>query len=416
MATANDHGEQAGSASPSPASSAGGSTSTGDGAEDHLLAEAAGDETNTQLNLGGAYGHRVEVTLVPDFPDGDPRNIPPPNGTLTPYRVVFVLHRPGVPLSGEYEFSMAPDREGNSHLILRAPAAMIRVDHVDETNRPGTFTVHPNKSGFLGRVEAQLDATSFDDALQAAYSGMASILSSWSLHLDVPLRVFQVICTQEATARTITSVVVPFPERPLVVRTRSHSTRELRAHASLYREALNSNSAPYQYLCLYKIIEGIRLRRVHVRNSPARTNRDAVRASEVVPRTEEEFVPWLNRLYYVRPIWQTADFKTLFPPPVRRWKFGRIVDETLLPLRDSVAHALTEKGAVRLSVDEFLHTRAVEAWLPLTKLMARRMLKNEFPDEFLADLGEDGNIVKRAEPAFSDTAPTGPISVTQEND
>jgi hypothetical protein len=37
--------------------------------------------------------------------------------------------------------------------------------------------------------------------------------------------------------------------------------------------------------------------------------------------------------------------------------------------------------------------REVYKWLPLTKCIVRRMLKNEFPDEFLSYIKEDGTVV-----------------------
>lgn len=51
---------------------------------------------------------------------------------------------------------------------------------------------------------------------------------------------------------------------------------------------------------------------------------------------------------------------------------------------------------VTLSADEALHLAKVSHWLPLLKCGVRRMLKNEFPNEYLPHLLEDGTIVDRA--------------------
>ena len=75
-------------------------------------------------------------------------------------------------------------------------------------------------------------------------------------------------------------------------------------------------------------------------------------------------------------------------------KFGDVIDKILAPLRVNVAHALSLKsGELTLSVDELLHTQQVNSWLPLTKCIVRRLLKDEFPNEFLCHLAEDGTIV-----------------------
>jgi hypothetical protein len=46
--------------------------------------------------------------------------------------------------------------------------------------------------------------------------------------------------------------------------------------------------------------------------------------------------------------------------------------------------------------DEALHLAKMSHWLPLLKCVVQRMLKNEFPDEYLPYLQEDGSIVDRA--------------------
>jgi len=41
-----------------------------------------------------------------------------------------------------------------------------------------------------------------------------------------------------------------------------------------------------------------------------------------------------------------------------------------------------------------LHTQQVSRWLSATKCIARRMLKNEFPSEFLSYVRDDGSFVR----------------------
>jgi hypothetical protein len=70
-----------------------------------------------------------------------------------------------------------------------------------------------------------------------------------------------------------------------------------------------------------------------------------------------------------------------------------LIDGELTDLRNDVAHALSDAtGNAALSVDEALHLDRVDTWLPLTKCIVRRMLKNEFPKEFMPWLHEDGTI------------------------
>ena len=74
--------------------------------------------------------------------------------------------------------------------------------------------------------------------------------------------------------------------------------------------------------------------------------------------------------------------------------FEYLIGNFLKPLRHDIAHTLLQgSGELTLSADELLHRKRLNEWLPLTKCMVRRMLKNEFPDEFLPYLKEDGTII-----------------------
>lgn len=84
---------------------------------------------------------------------------------------------------------------------------------------------------------------------------------------------------------------------------------------------------------------------------------------------------------------------SIFVPEVLGKKFGDVIDNILVPLRTDIAHSLSSgSGELRLSVDELLHTQKVNKWLPLTKCIVRRMLKDEFPKEFLSYVREDGTV------------------------
>jgi hypothetical protein len=63
-----------------------------------------------------------------------------------------------------------------------------------------------------------------------------------------------------------------------------------------------------------------------------------------------------------------------------------------------IAHAISsQSGELTLTVDELLHTRNLHKWLALTKCIVRRMLKNDFPTDFLAyTRGQDNYTVTTA--------------------
>ena len=180
----------------------------------------------------------------------------------------------------------------------------------------------------------------------------------------------------------------PFQTSPLVLRPGFALTPNFRGYASLYREALNSNSPVYQYLCYFKIIESVRERRKRLGGeAKARSETFARPSEEVFPSNSEELAPWLNALFTVRPPnWDEMVVESLLMPETAGKKFGTIIERQLIPLRTSIAHALFETAGLSLSVDVYETHEKVNRFLPATKCIVRRMLKNEFPSDFLAHL------------------------------
>ena len=72
-------------------------------------------------------------------------------------------------------------------------------------------------------------------------------------------------------------------------------------------------------------------------------------------------------------------------------KFGTVIDQYLQPLRVKIAHAVLDSGELTMIADDELGLEEVFKWLPLCKCIARHMLKNEFPKEFLPFLDAQGN-------------------------
>src|SRR5207249_4291519 len=139
---------------------------------------------------------RGGVLVRNEFPGDDARNKSPLGGSRGQYRVLFTLTRPGIVPVPEREFSFDPDIPGDSHLAVAAPAlkpvvgsAAITAIKIYAQTEDGSmvFTGHPNKRGFLGRLEAVLEADSFADAERRGFRAIASSLSNWSAQLDIPL-------------------------------------------------------------------------------------------------------------------------------------------------------------------------------------------------------------------------------------
>jgi hypothetical protein len=293
---------------------------------------------------------------------------------------------------------------GDSHIAITPPAVKPPADNpgankikVYSETDDGSFVFlgHANGRGFLDRLEAEFEAASFQDAEHKAYRALAPSLSNWAVHLDVPVHIWRIHITEQSTKNQQISIVNPFDDTPFALAAGGSMTTEFRAFAGLYREATNSNSAAYEFLCLFKIAEGVRNRRQRLAKEAAANGDKFTRPQERIPKEAAEFQPWLNAFYPLRRKWDEMALDSVFVAEARGRKINDLLDKELTDLRNDIAHTLSDTaGEVTLSVDEALHIDRVNHWLPLLKCIVRRILKNEFPSEYLPYLQEDGTIVE----------------------
>jgi hypothetical protein len=356
----------------------------------------------------GFGGHVQGLLMRPQFaPKNDPRNLIPVEGAPGDYIVVFTFARPGYVPSPEREFSMEPNIPGDSHLAMAPPAVRVtperpaikmhKIYTTTETGEVVVFVAHPNSRGFLGRLETKLRANNFTHAELKAQEAIAPALSNWSAHLDVPFWIWRTHLVEVASSAKLVIVTNPFPEVPFTLLGPGELTKELRAFASLYREALSTNSPTFSFLCWFKIAEGVRKRRERIAVERVKQGEKPIRPIERVPAKSEEFVPWLNALFPVRPgPWDRLTLDSIFVLEARGRKFNDLLDKELVDLRNDIGHAISDQsGEPALVADDALHIRRARRWLPLIRCLVRRMLKNEFPEEFLPYLREDGSIEAR---------------------
>jgi hypothetical protein len=354
------------------------------------------------LGFPGILMHLVTVGRSKANPNAS-CNSARPGGVPGQYKVMFVLSRPGFSVEPEYKYSFAGLVIGDSHLAITKPAFtnpsgdldQIRIDGISPDGQ-FRFTGLPNDKGFLSKIESDaFNANTFTDAEQKAYRALVPSLSYWSAELNIPLSVHQIESTECSTGNKQTSILPAYAGVPWAVMPTAKLEHEFMGCAGLYREALNTNSPPYRYLCLYKIIEAIRERRPRLADEAKQAGqKPRVFLLEDVPRKEQDFVPWLNAIFAIRPTWDEMVLRKIFVSGAIGRTFGYVIDSLLRPLRVKIAHALSEPtGALTMSADELLHMREVNHLLPLTTCIVRRMMKNEFPDQFLRHLKDDGTIV-----------------------
>jgi hypothetical protein len=209
-------------------------------------------------------------------------------------------------------------------------------------------------------------------------------LSNISAQLDTPLEIRQTDAVELRTGATQTRIITAPKFVALAIPPTLNMSVEYRACASLYREATISPSLRYRFLCYYKIIDGIYARR--------RRTGKITRVPEKLPLTLSDREAWLKAIF--APPLEIDEFilENTFPTEILGKKLTAVIEHNLQPIRLRIAHAVLSSGELVVSPDEPEEEREIIKWLPLTKCAARRLLKNEFPTEFLSYLGEDGSV------------------------
>ena len=327
---------------------------------------------------------------------GDPQPMQGAVGQPGRYRITVLLARPSYRELPETQQSFLGALKGDSHLAVTRPAMEPAEEGAVPKILAGTpegrfeFTAIANDAGYAGKLQSEpFDALNMDDAERKGYRAIAPALSSISAHLDIPLHIEQIEVEELRTGNQKVRIENPFMRVSMFIGVPVTLGDEFCHYASLYREGLNSNSPVYRYLCFFKIIEAIRARRKRLDALSKHTVR---RVGEVIPTQPSERTEWLNALFPARYNWDAFTFATIFKEEASGKKINYVVDKYLAPLRNEIAHPLLETGELAVSIDDLKHIRNINQWLPLTRCIVRRLLKNDFPEQYLTFLNEDGTI------------------------
>lgn len=336
----------------------------------------------------GVPGEEHQLWVVPlEAGQEPPTNL---RGAPGKYKVQLLLSRPGYPLTAEREHKFIDDVVGDSHVAITKPLkerkvedAVIVLLQASGHGQRITFKGLPNDNGYLGKlVVEEIYASSFHEAEDLAYQVIAPFLSAWSLHLDIPMHVETIQVTDLQTQTNSLRVRTPPFEMTFAGGLTPVLTDDFCQYASLYREGMNSNSGFYRFLCFYKIIESIDFRRSRTNSAAKQSGQQVRRFREVVPADAGELLALLKDVYPWRTQWDTFALDQIVPADVRGKRIGWVREKHLNPLRVGIAHALLKTGEIRITLDKLEHVQQVNKWLPLCRILARMVLRHEFPAEF----------------------------------
>jgi hypothetical protein len=335
----------------------------------------------------GLPGQPLTVTIRKPRSKNDPKRGPLNSSEMPSFKVTFTLARPGEEVAPNRNLPSAERMTGTSNLRIQ------RSDDPTPSKAPPEYSVlaeqmvvnieqSVNPTGFIHQITVSpIKAVDFSMAEQIARRIILPSLSWYSAHSDVPIFVYQVDTINIETydfmihraAKPANAVVLPEGLRVL------DTNRELSTYTSVYREALNSNSHIYQFLCFYKIVNCIMNRR---KRAASRTKMSV--AVERLPEDPEGIISLLQTLfpYHIRG-WDILESEFVFKRELWGKEITEIIDLKLRPLRNEVAQGfLDDDPVVPWSLDNHLKYEEVTDHVPLLKGIARWMMRNEFPRHF----------------------------------
>lgn len=313
---------------------------------------------------------------------------PEANGLPGKYRVVLTLAKPGYALQAAGEHSTDAGIEGDSNLYIGRDFANGHVLLLKIDGRDFEVRLVANSHGRLGKfVLDSIQADGFPQARRLAWAAVSPTLSLLSATLDIPLHISQVDLTELRSHAVAGEILVDHIDVGLFLAALNGLSDEFRHYASMYREALNSNSPNYEFLCLFKIIESIKSRRERLAREAKIRGEEPRRLAERFPH-QSDLIEWLDSLLppTAKRDWAKTNTAHTFPMEVFGKRFGKIIEDHLRPLRVRIAHGLLDTGELGTSIDDLEEITQVHQWMPATKYLVRQMLKTEFPTEYLLDL------------------------------
>lgn len=311
---------------------------------------------------------RMIYTMVPNFPNGDPRNVLTNAAAGSPgrYRVTIVLAVPGRNVVQDAVPMHAAVEAGDSMLALPLGVHEIHVALSASGDGPHV-KVRGNTENRLRDLSVEIDASGFDEASQIGHDVAMPLLSRWSYLHNVAITTSGTLVEQLATGSarmysTLIGAVKGFSDLGEFVSSPEH--RQLLAS---YREGLSSTEPLYQALSLYKVGEGVW--KLRDRRS------DAVRAAGATPSEASERVPGdvSNLGDPAQPIENEALAHSLTPYAGKKYRAA--FDDIKKRLRNNIAHLDPEMNP--FAQDNWQDVERVYEVLPALRWMSRNLIEAE---------------------------------------
>jgi hypothetical protein len=236
-----------------------------------------------------------------------------------PFKIAARLAKAPQP-TGDIQGNFGPN-DGSSYLQIPNDYVMSRVRCPD-----GMFEIKKNELGEQSLIEFECEANSTAEAKAKFVRAVLPFLDYQAFLANCPLFVTTIRVEDAANLRTSIDYTAPY--RAVVINPHiKFLPPELEPVYALYRDAKNSHSTFYSFLCYHKILEGLLgTMRANIRTRATKKKIELTPRRELVPDAEE--VPYVFRDYIGKPI------KIFF-------------DKVMTPeFRNAVAHFIAKDGSV----------------------------------------------------------------------
>lgn len=304
----------------------------------------------------GTPGARIELHIVAQFEGGQVSDADTLNDTTQrAFRVSAKLsHAPSIIGHIATDFG---EKDGDSFLILPSNAAQLRVNTLE-----GHFHIKANDAKRLSFVELECFAANPQEARAKFINAVYPVLDHFSYAHNVALFVSMVRVMDLVHKSFHVECTAPYRSQ-VVPNTMSRLFSEMKPVYAMYREAKNTDSSFYKFLCCYKIMEGL-LGKMRA-NAFTRA-----KAAGVDVKLERDIVPDDHNL--------APELKPHVGKPMKAF-FDNVLTGRF---RRAVAHFVTDDGILQTSSVADLNTYSGVALI--TDLCARLLIASH--ERLLAQL------------------------------
>jgi len=220
----------------------------------------------------------------------------------------------------------------------------------------GVYYLSKNAANEISTITLTCFAHSWEEAFDTFLSGITPFLDHLSYQANSPISIDKISCRDKKNDLSIINFRTPYAN--VTVNPYEMGLRiELFPIYSLYREAKNSTSNYYKFLCYYKILEGIYN---HLRPSLMKK----ARLQQIVISTHKEIVPSHPDLRDFYKIYIGEPIKELF-------------DILLTPeYRHAVSHFRLYDGTL-LNPSDYYWSRKFSDVILVSELCAHEVIKNQ---------------------------------------